>query len=390
VSIVWAPFQSSRLVMGTIGITAASGGLFGLAVVLPFVVHEFDVSPAIVALVMPAIYIGCFSTSVAGGKAADRWGGARVSALGLVIMSAGVGVASQAGMMAVYLAGGLITGIGYGVVNPSTSVMVDPGSGGGRGMLLGVKQAGVTLGGALSGLLLPVFAMRVGWAVALLGAAVLQMVVGVGILAGPRVSLAGRSRALGEPAEGYRLRPNPGSLYGLTMAGAQITCVGLLVVYLTQDVGLSAVAAGFVFGSVLWVAVVARIVWGVVSDRRPHNRSFPLQMCGALGVLGFAALAVPRPAFVAIAALLIGGGAAAWNGAYLAAVIASADLGEGAAVGRALLLVNLGCIVGPLVASAILVSTDSWVLLWLAMAAVQGLGLIAVTRATSLSSPALV
>jgi MFS family permease len=198
----------------------------------------------------------------------------------------------------------------------------------------------------------------------------------------PVVATVTRDRTVDPVEEGYRLRTNPGSLYGLTMAGAQITCFGLLAVYLTQDIGMSPVTAGVVFGGVLGIAVVARIVWGWFSDRRSHNRSLPLQACAALGVLGFVALAVPALPFVALGVLLIGTGAAAWNGAYLAAVVSSTSVGEGAAVGWALLLVNIGCIGGPLLASLILATTHSWIVLWLAMALAQAVGLAAVTRAT--------
>lgn len=384
-SLPWAAVRSPLLALGTLGITAASCGLLGLAVLLPYVMHDFGVRPAVAALVMPAAYAGCSATSLLGGRAADRWGGTSVSAAGLTVMTAGIAVASQAGTMAVYLAGACAAGMGYGIVNPATSVMVDPGGVGGRGTLLSVKQAGVTLGGVASGLLLPPVAEHAGWPAALAAVGALQLLVTAAMLALP----GGRTRAAAPPDidHGYRLRPNLGGLYGLTMAGAQVTGFGLLTVYLAQKVDLTGIAGGAVFGAVLGVAVLSRVLWGMASDARPGNRSRPLQACALLGAAGFAVLAVPSPATVAIGALLIGGGAAAWNGAYLAAIVASGESSQGAALGRALLLINIGCIGGPLLGSAILATAGGWSVLWLTMAAAQGIGFVAVTRATITGEP---
>lgn len=395
-SLAWAGVRSPQLAVGTLGIAAASGGLLGLAVLLPYVMRDLHVRPAAAALVMPAAYVGCSATSVLGGKAADRWGGARVAVLGLTVMALGALLASRAEVMPAYVAAACVTGLGYGIVNPATSVMVDPGSGGGRGLLLSVKQAGVTFGGAASGLLLPAAAEHSGWPLALVAVAVLQLLPATVMLRLRRAAVAPAPVPGSAPTpaptlaptpaavdgRGYRLAPNPGSLYGLTMAGAQITGFGLLTVYLTDRLHVGEVLAGLVFGGVLAVAVGARVVWGLASDRRPADRSRPLQACAVLGAVGFALLAVPSPAAVTVAVLLVGGGAAAWNGAYLAAVMSSGTSGQGAAVGRALLMINVGCIAGPLLGSAVLALVGSWSVLWLTMAAAQALGLVAVTRAT--------
>jgi nitrate/nitrite transporter NarK len=166
------------------------------------------------------------------------------------------------------------------------------------------------------------------------------------------------------------------------MAAAQISVFGLMVVYLTQ-LGSSPIHAGLIYGGALAIAVGARILWGVLSDRKPADRSIPLRWCAALGILGSLSLAIPLPALALTAAVFIGAGAAAWNGAYLASVISSAAAsGQGASIGRALRLINVGCVVGPLTASLVLALTHSWVVLWLVMAAAQAASLVAVNRAT--------
>jgi MFS family permease len=371
-----------RTGIGTVAIAVASAGILGLAVVLPFLVSDFGFGPAIAGLVMPAVYIGCICTTIAGGRMADRWGGERIAALGLLVLAAGTSLACLAPDVRVYFLGALVAGMGYGIANPATSLMVDPGPAGGRGLLFGIKQAGVTLGGVLAGWLLPVLSTRFDWRIALAMVAACQLATCIGMLAIPRAQSRSRPRHVVEVDAGYKLKPYPGSLYGAGMAAAQISVFGLLVVYLTQ-LGMSPINAGLVYGGALAIALVARIVWGVVSDRKPADRSVPLRWCAALGMLGSLALAAPFPAFALTAAVFVGAGAAAWNGAYLASVISSAAAsGQGASIGKALLLINIGCVAGPLTASGVLALTHNWILLWLVMAAVQAGSLVAVNRAT--------
>ena len=371
-----------RTGIGTFAIAIASAGILGLAVVLPFLVTDFGFGPAIAGLVMPAVYLGCVCTTVAGGRMADRWGGERISALGLLVLALGTGIACLAPDVQVYFLGALVAGMGYGIANPATSLMVDPGATGGRGMLFGIKQAGVTLGGVLAGWLLPMLSTRFDWRIALSIVAAAQLVTCLGLLAIPRARSRERATHFPEADTGYKLKAYPGSLYGTGMAAAQISVFGLMVVYLTH-LGMSPINAGLVYGGALAIALVARIIWGVVSDRKPADRSVPLRWCAVLGMVGSLALAVPFPAFSLTAALFIGAGSAAWNGAYLASVISSAAVsGQGASIGKALLLINVGCVAGPLTASAVLALTHSWVLLWLLMAAMQICALVALNRAT--------
>jgi hypothetical protein len=63
-------------------------------------------------------------------------------------------------------------------------------------------------------------------------------------------------------------------------------------------------------------------------------------------------------------------------------ISSAAASGQGASIGKALLLINIGCVAGPLTASGVLALTHNWILLWLVMAAVQAGSLVAVNRAT--------
>lgn len=376
-------FPWFRTAAGTLAIAFGSFGILGLAVVLPFLVASFGFGPAVAGLVMPAVYIGCICTSVAGGHLADRWGGERVAAIGMATLSVGLSLSAFAGGVVAYVLGAFVAGLGYGIANPATSLMVDPGPRGGRGVFFGVKQAGVTLGGVLAGFLLPFISASYDWRIALVSVALTQLVTAVGLLAIPRVSGIREPREVVPDRTGYVLRVFPGSLYGAGMAGAQIAVMGLMVIYLTH-LGLSPIEGGLVYGGALAVAIAARIFWGYVSDRAPQDRSVPLRWCAILGVFGSLALAVPHPAFSILAAAFVGVGSAAWNGAYIASVVTSASVsGQGASIGRALLLINVGCVGGPLLAAAILFLSHSWSVMWLAMSALQVGALIALNRATT-------
>ncbi len=379
---IGSSFLWRQTTVGTLSIAIASFGILGLAVVLPFLVVSFGFGAAVAGLVMPAVYVGCICTSVAGGHLADRWGGERIAALGLALLSSGMGLCAVAGGVSGYVLGAFVAGLGYGITNPATSLMVDPGPRGGRGVLFGVKQAGVTLGGVLAGVLLPFVSARLDWRIALTAVAILQLATALGLLGLPRSPLRKGSRVETLNRTGYVLRAFPGSLYGAGMAAAQITVMGFMVIYLTQ-LGHSPIEGGLIYGGALAIAIFARILWGYVSDRVPQDRSLPLRWCAVLGVLGSISLAVPHTGFSVVAAVLVGVGSAAWNGAYIASVVTTAaESGQGASIGRALLVINVGCVAGPLLAAAVLFVSHSWSVMWLSMAVLQVGALVAVKRAT--------
>ena len=74
----------------------------------------------------------------------------------------------------------MFAGMGYGVINPATAKAIMYWfSAKGRATAIGIKQSGVTIGGALAAALLPTLALALTWrtSLALLGAVILAVAV---------------------------------------------------------------------------------------------------------------------------------------------------------------------------------------------------------------------
>jgi MFS family permease len=181
-----------------------------------------------------------------------------------------------------FFAGVAAAGLGYGLVNPPTNVLADPGSPRLRGLTMSIKQTGIPLGGILAGLLVPRAAAAVGWrwatAVPIAGCVAVAAVAALGPrdrstgTGGGAHSHSGRvdSRrpdrpsgqvvAPGDPTDptdptgaggaGYgpavalRLRLPLALAFGFLMAGVQVAVFTLLAVYLVDDRGSAATASG--------------------------------------------------------------------------------------------------------------------------------------------------
>jgi hypothetical protein len=223
-----------------------------------------------------------------------------------------------------------------------------------------LKQTGVPAGAPLAGATLPPLALALGWRPTLLLVTALGALVIVaaqptrrlldadrlparplsvrGVLAPLRAVFA--SRALAEL-----------SLAGFTYAATQVCLMSFLVVYLTETLGRSLVAAGLALTVANLGGIVGRIGWGAIADRRIP----PRRLLGLLGILS-CLCAVATAAFDArwspgvLLALCATFGATAigWNGVQLAELARHAPRGqEGAITGASGFLTLSGVVVGP-------------------------------------------
>ena len=157
-----------------------------------------------VGLLLPAVYVGGLIVSMPAGQLADRFG-ARIClvgglALSGVLLALAAGVTVFAGLLGCLL----VAGIGWSIVNPAIGraiIEIFPASE--RGLAMGIKQMGLTVGGIASAVVLPSFAAWWGWRSALALCAVVALVpVAVGWrpmrpLAGPVPDEAGDSAHVG-------------------------------------------------------------------------------------------------------------------------------------------------------------------------------------------------
>lgn len=366
------------------------------AVLAPMLAPDLGITPKWIGVFVAFIYAGAMVGSLACGEFITRYGAIRVSqvavgfcAVGIAAMALMPGAAAPLLVMAA-----VVTGLGYGPITAASSEVLARTTPADRmALTFSIKQTGVPAGAALAGALLPVLALATGWRSALLAVAAAGVAVAMAAestrkaldLRAPArhpFSLAGVLRPLQAVIRAPRLLEL--SLVGMAFAAVQ-TCVStFLVVYLTDGLGWSLVAAGLALTCATTSAVVGRIVWGIAADRWwSANR-----ILAAIGVLaclcgiGFA-LAGPRwPAWALMPlAAAYGATAIGWNGVQLSELARRAPPGTaGAVTGASGFLTFGGVVVGPLLFAALAGLTGGYWVGFLVSAAISGLAAAVLIR----------
>ena len=291
------------LAISLAALAAASLTAVGFSAAAPLLRGTFGLSEVEVGAIASCVYAGAAATSVAGGRLTDRLGPAPVLAVAAGALALGAAVAAVAPARWLFFAGVAAAGLGYGLVNPPTNVLADPGSPRLRGLTMSIKQTGIPLGGILAGLLVPRAAAAVGWrwatAVPIAGCVAVAAVAALGPrdrstgTGGGAHSHSGRvdsrrpDRPSGQvvgpgdptdptdatdptgaggagygPAVALRLRLPLALAFGFLMAGVQVAVFTLLAVYLVDDRGSAATASGTALALLLAGGLAGRPAWG--------------------------------------------------------------------------------------------------------------------------------
>ena len=376
------PSVKAELALAVSGKTAAAFGSVGLAAITPFVRDEFALSTFGVGGVMGLIFVGALFATIPAGRLTDRVPAGRMLGACLLAQVVALVIVVLAPGSAVFYLGAALAGLAMGAGDPSTNVLVAINvSRRHRGLLMGLKQTGFTIGGLLGALLLPSVAEAADWRIAVIVPLVVCALVGVG---GLLVGGVPAPRPTQRAARRTRSRQfAPLSTYGFFMAGIQLSSLGLLAVYLVDRVDLSARLAGWAIAVMLAGGTIGRIVWGIMSDRLFHSRLVALQLASAGSGAALIALAL-LDSEIAIWPVLfvLGFCAIGWNTVYVTVAAESGPPSDvGRATGAALFFSYAGALVVPPALGVIVDGSDSWALAWLVAAAGALLGLVAVTLA---------
>ena len=333
------------------------------AVLAPEIARAFDVEARWIGAFIGLVYAGGMFASLASGGFIERHGSIRVSQACVVLCALGVaGIAfAPAHAIALLAAAAVVIGLGYGPITPASSQLLQRTAPPSRmALTFSIKQTGVPAGAALSGALLPALSLAAGWRVALAIAAL----VGVAIvaLAQPiragldadrkpkaRVGLAGVFAPLRLLRESRALRDL--ALVSFAYSATQVCLTSFLVVFLTETLAFSLVAAGLALTSATIGGVAGRVAWGYVADRwlRPRVVLATIGFCaGACGLLTAIATTAWPPLAIAALAALFGATAIGWNGVQLSEVARLAPPGSaGKVTGATGFVTFAGVVVGP-------------------------------------------
>jgi MFS family permease len=384
-----APARAGRFrVLGVLTACYGAGafGMLGLSPLSPSLVDGFALSRLEVAFIVPAIYLPGLLVSLPGGRLADRIG-ARPSLLGgLAVGAAGLGLAALAPRFPWFLACLCAAGAGWSVVNPALGkAIVDVFPARERGIAMGIKQMGLTLGGVLSALALPGIAAALGWRAAVAASAV-ALALPVALAWRPLAPLGPAAPAPTAHAAGsaslwwWARRPALLLLFagGFLLGMVQGAVLSYLPLFTIQALGFGKIGAGLLVAASQAGGAASRLALGAASDRwLVARRSTWLAGTSALGAALFALYAlwpIAAPLAAGALAFATGVGAYGWVGIFF---VISAEAGgprhAGLLSGVAYAAIVLGLLAGPPAFGLLLEGWDSYAAAWAVFAALSAL-----------------
>lgn len=298
---------------------------FGVPALAPFLRADFGLSLSQIGVVLGAFNLGAFLFFYLTGRATERFGERLVMGLGaaaVAIFCAAVVLARTWPMIAAGLA---VAGVGF----PSSQIagsraVYGAFSKSGRGLAMGIRQAGLPLGGLIAALMLPWIAEHWGWRAAILAAAAVAMsgaLLCFGLERSQQHSpsftkattAAGSVRAFFMRADLVAI-----TIMATLLAFGQFCVMSYLPLYLVDDFQMSKANAVLSLIGVQIGGIIGRLLWGFVSDRwAGGNRTGTLiGICLGGGITAIALTAGSITAVFAFA-LLAGTTLLGWNGLYV-------------------------------------------------------------------------
>jgi MFS transporter, ACS family, hexuronate transporter len=338
--------------------TVANVGPLGIPAIARLIRDDLGLTLAQAGSFLSAYYIGPIVMSLPAGTLADQWGVKRTLVLGQVVIALGLVAASTAGSYPALIALMMVAGVGYGMLNPTSTKAVMawfPASQ--RATVVGLKQVGLPFGGALGAALLPVLALAAGWRPAVMAAAILITVSALASLLfyrdSPHLPPAARDGASSIRVVLLTRDLWLVALATLVFAGMQTVWLAFAVLYLTDVVGLPLLAASRYLALAQVAGMTGRIVFGLLSDYAfGGRRRAPLVLAGAGSAVCSLAMAGigpgTSPMILVSLALVFGFCGVGWNGVQhtLMAELAG-PRSAGTAVGLGLAVSSLGVTVAP-------------------------------------------
>lgn len=374
--------------MTTLGQAATNilGSAFGP--LAPFLQDDLHISRAEVGLISTAVFLTATPSALFGGRAADRVGERQVLILsGVLGALAALSVAWSSGFWSLVL-GCFALGLGNGMQNPAGSAAIMrwfPQSQ--RGFAMGIRQTGVPIGGMLAAGAAPLLALHYGWRSAYLAGGLLSVIGAVLIIVAyfdpPRKQIAGAP-----PMRSFRdlMRDRQLLLLALIFncqVFTQMAATTYFVLFLHETFGVSAVTAGILFVIVNIAAMVARIGWGLVSDRNFQGRRHPVLVIivtlTVMSSLSAALIPTSMPLWlVGGLAVLLGVSAFAWTGILGTLVIETVGAeSAGSAISLVQGLSMPATLLAPPLFGLLADRTGSYRLSWLVLTLIGLVGLLA-------------
>ena len=340
--------------------TMANVGPLGIPSIAPLIREDLGLSMAQAGSFLSAYYIGASLMSLPAGWLADRWGVLATMVLGQAMIATGLYTVAGTGAFPILMLVMVGAGAGYGMLNPTTAKAVMawfPRRQ--RATVVGLKQVGLPLGGAVGASVMPPLALWLGWRPVIVLPASLVALLGAltWLLYRDPPAAADAGATTEGPASLRSVLANRDlwlvASSTLVFAGMQTVWMAFLVLYLTEVVKVSLVHAGRYLVMAQVAGMAGRVIFGVLSDRLfGGRRRIVLVIAGVGSTVCSLVMAGTGPGtgwwVLAPLALAFGFFGIGWNGVQhtlLAELVG--PRGMGTAVGLGLAISSFGVTICP-------------------------------------------
>lgn len=363
------------------------------AVIAPLIIEDLRVDPAMLGVYYGINALSSLIGQMGCGSFIVRYGAWRMSQVALVLLATGIAFTAWFGVTGFVLSA-IIGGGGAAVSTPTSSHLL------GRvtprrlaPLVFSIKQTAVPAGLLFGGFLGAWMAEAWTWRGAMLIIAASCALFAVALEPWRRQFDTDRDptrafhvsdfhRTIAAVVKAQDLRSLSFACFAFN--GIQQVFTAYFVTYLTH-LGYSLVTAGFIFSTVVAIAVPGRILWGWLGSFYVSPRAvmagLALGMAGSVAATGFFTPGWPLVLIGAVATVL-SATAMSWHGILLSETARLAPEGNaGPVTGGVLSFGQMGALLGPIVYSGLLGATDSYGLgfivcaipaLWVGIVLVRG------------------
>lgn len=383
----WVP--ALAITMGMQTMAAFLGRVF--PVIGPELTAAAGVPPERIGLLAGLTAAGTMWFLAGGSLLLSYFGPVRMLQFGAIVASLGV-LASLGAWWPMLLAASIVIGIGYGPSPPAGSELLTRNAPRGRrALIMSIKQAGVPLGGALAGLVVPPVVAWGGWRMGLAVAALLPLA--AVLLVQPWRARLDAARDISRPPTIANLL-SPANLTapfsvvfasrpmlwvaaaGFCFASVQGCLITFFVTQLTTEIGYTLATAGIAFSAMQISGTFSRVLMGWIADRIGNGPALvALSLCSGAMLLVVAAIAPGWPFWaVTLLGLVVGITSTSWNGVYLAEIARLAPEGRiGDATAGSTILTFGGYLVAPILFALAVPVAGGYGVCFAALAGMAGL-----------------
>jgi MFS family permease len=333
------------LALFTLSMIAGSMLYGGIGALVPYVGRSFGLPHSELGLIATAMVLGGLLTIAISGTLCDRYGDKAMLLESGVLMGGSMMAAAIFPNYWWLLACMFAYGVGNAASNPAgTHAILAFFSKEQRGLAMGIRQAGMPVGGATGSLLFALIAWHYGYRGALfaVGALVLAICTTAALLYRQPKELCGEHVPILKLLEDIGHIGKDRRLILVTLTAMLLMCVQIVFIVffpitLVRAGGYSAELAAVIFAGGHFCAAGGRLVWGRLSDRRYQgNRTIPMVYCAVLSASAAVLLSGAGHIGTCAICLAAAGLGFAGEGWFGLAVIAMAEIGGEEHAGGAL------------------------------------------------------